>query len=315
MNMIEVNRLTKFYGGTRALYDMSFSVEKGEVLGFLGPNGAGKTTALSILTCLFPQTSGTATVAGYDVLEDPIKVKGNIGYLPEEISLYNDMVVYDYLRFVARLKGIPKKEIAENVSRAIDSTEISDVFRKEIKILSRGYIQRVGIAQALLGDPPILILDEPTIGLDPLQIISIRELIRGLSGERTIILASHILTEVSQVCNRIIIIDKGKLLAFDTPENLKKNVRRKDRLLITVKETDSEVEGVIAGLTGVTRVGEVGGSGSETTFMVESEEGMDIRSRLSREILERGYNLIELRSDAISLEEIFIELVTGREEG
>jgi ABC-2 type transport system ATP-binding protein len=314
MDMIEVNNLTKYYGPTAALKNISFTVKKGEILGFLGPNGAGKTTAMSILTCLFPPTSGTAKVSGYDVLEEPLSVKGQIGYLPENVCLYGDMVVRDYLKFAAELKGIQKKEITKNVDKVIGETEISGVAHRMIKKLSRGYLQRVGIAQALLNDPPILILDEPTIGLDPMQIISIRKLVKNLSGERTVILCSHILPEVSQITERVIIINEGELVAADTPENLTKRLKKSGRVSITVGGPESEIKKTISALSGVKGVKGGGKTPSGATFFVEQKPGGDIRADLSRAIVGKGYDLVELRSEEVSLEEIFIKLVTEEKE-
>ena len=281
---------------------------------FLFPNGAVNTTSISILTCLFPPTSCTAKFSCYDILEDPISVKGQIGYLPENVCLYSDMVVKDYLKFAAELKGIQKKEIPKSVDKVIGDTEIKGVAHRIIKKLSRGYLQRVGIAQALLNDPPILILDEPTIGLDPMQIISIRKLVKNLSGERTVILCSHILPEVSQITERVIIINEGELVAADTPENLTKKLKKSGKVSITVGGPESEIKKTISAVSGVKSVKESSKTPSGTTFFVEQKSGGDIRADISRAVVGKGYNLIELRQEEISLEEIFIKLVTEEKE-
>jgi ABC-2 type transport system ATP-binding protein len=314
MDMIEVKNLTKYYGSHAALKDVSFSVKKGETLGFLGPNGAGKTTTMSILTCLFPPTSGEASVAGYSVLEDPIEVKRQIGYLPENIYLYTDMTVLGYLKFVAEIKGIPKKARASAVEKVVDLTEIKGVAGRGIKKLSRGYLQRVGIAQALLADPPLLIFDEPTIGLDPMQIISIRNLIKSLAGQRTIIICSHILPEVSQVCGRVIIINEGELIAVDTPANLGRRMKGQGRVIITVDGPAAEVSKALAGVDGVTGVSrhETGPSG--TTFHVQSADDRDVRPSLAQAVVQKNFKLTELRSQDVTLEDIFIKLVTDETE-
>jgi ABC-2 type transport system ATP-binding protein len=314
MDMIEVKNLTKYYGSHAALKDVSFSVKKGETLGFLGPNGAGKTTTMSILTCLFPPTSGEASVAGYSVLEDPIEVKRQIGYLPENIYLYTDMTVISYLKFVAEIKGIPKKGRESAVEKVVGLTEISGVAKRSIKKLSRGYLQRVGIAQALLADPPLLIFDEPTIGLDPMQIISIRNLIKSLAGQRTIILCSHILPEVSQVCGRVIIINEGELIAVDTPANLGRRMKGQGRVIITVDGPAAEVTKTLAGVDGVTGVSKHETSPSGTTYHIQSVDDRDVRPSLAQAVVQKNFKLTELRSQDVTLEDIFIKLVTDETE-
>jgi len=314
MDMIEVHNLTKYYGPVAALKDVSFTVKKGEVLGFLGPNGAGKTTTMSILTCLFPPTEGEARVAGYNVLEEPIKVKEHIGYMPENISIYTDMIVSDYLSFVAEMKGVPSKRIKNDVDKAIASTELEDVAHRGIGKLSRGYLQRVGIAQALMGDPPVLILDEPTIGLDPMQIIAIRKLIESLAGERTIILCSHILPEVSQVCERVIIIDRGELVAVDTPGNLQKRLITTDRLKAVVSGARNKVEKSISGVSGVKEVNAGEETPVGTVYHVMLEPQAEIRAEIARAVVGGGFDLMELKSEDVTLEEIFINLVTEERE-
>ncbi len=314
MDVIYIKNLSKFYGPTKALDNISFTVKQGEVLGFLGPNGAGKTTIMSILTCLFPPTDGTVTVAGYDIYKESIEVNRSIGYVPESFSLYPDMRVKEYLRFVAEVKGIERKKIVESIDKVILDTDIADVFTKGIKKLSRGYLQRVGVAQALLGEPPILIFDEPTIGLDPMQIIAIRDLIKSLSGERTIILASHILSEVSQVTNRVIVIKEGRLIAEDTPENLTESMKSSGRIIVTVDGDESKVNKVIKKVGGVKGAKKIDESISGTTYHVEVIQDKDIKGELSKAIIEGGFNLVELRLEEVTLEDVFVKLVTKEEE-
>jgi len=314
MDMIEVKNLTKYYGPNAALRDVSFSVKQGEILGFLGPNGAGKTTTMSILTCLFPPTSGSARVAGFDVLEDPIEVKRQIGYLPENIYLYTDMTVAGYLAFVAEIKGIAKKERKAAVEKVIDLTEIDAMAGRGIKKLSRGYLQRVGIAQALLGDPPLLIFDEPTIGLDPMQIISIRNLIKSLAGQRTIILCSHILPEVSQVCGRVVIINEGEVVAIDTPANLGRRMKGRGRIIVTVQGPAADVAKVLEKVPGVTGVKQEDASLFGTTFLVQSGDDQEVRPDLAKAVVGNNFKLIELKAKDVTLEDIFIKLVTEETE-
>jgi ABC-2 type transport system ATP-binding protein len=314
MDMIEVKNLTKYYGPHAALKDVSFTVKKGETLGFLGPNGAGKTTTMSILTCLFPPTSGEARVAGFDVLEDPIKVKQQIGYLPENIYLYTDMTVLDYLGFVAEIKGIPKKDRQRAVKKVVDLAEIGGVSGRGIKKLSRGYLQRVGIAQALLGDPPLLIFDEPTIGLDPMQIIAIRNLIKSLAGERTIVLCSHILPEVSQVCGRVIIINDGELIAVDTPANLGRRMKGRGRVIITVQGPAPEITKTLSAVPGVAGITEKETGLFGTTYLVDSKDDREIKPELAKAVVQNNLKLIELKAQDVTLEDIFIKLVTEETE-
>ncbi|MDH5757777.1 MAG: ABC transporter ATP-binding protein, partial [Nitrospinota bacterium] len=252
--MIEVEHLTKKYGEARGINDVTFNVEKGEILGFLGPNGAGKTTTMRILTCFMPATSGTARVAGYDVFEDSLNVRRQIGYLPETVPLYTDMQVPIYLKFVAGLKDVPYREINTRVGDLMERVGLSHMAHKFIGELSKGYRQRVGLAQALINDPKVLVLDEPTIGLDPKQIIEIRSLIKGLAGERTIILSSHILPEVSAICKRIIIIDEGRVKAQDTPENLTTQLRVSDKVRARIGGPKEDVVKALWELEGVKNV-------------------------------------------------------------
>ena len=310
--MIEVENLTKAYGQQRAVDDISFSVDKGEVLGFLGPNGAGKTTLMRMLTCFFPPTSGKASVAGYDCFADSLEVRKRIGYLPERVPLYEDMSVKDYLAFVAGIKGTVARDIKSKVARTMADCNIDAVANKLIHDLSRGYRQRVGLAQALVNDPDILILDEPTVGLDPKQIKEIRKLIKELAGKRTVILSTHILPEVSMICDRVIIINDGKLVANDTPENLTTDLQKSARIFLQIAgATADEIEKELAQLPGIK-----GLSQDETQpdgahgFIVEVEEENNIRKTLHSMIFNKGWDLVEMRSVHMSLEDVFIKLVT-----
>jgi len=313
--VILVENLTKYYGTTIGIENLNFQVQKGEVLGFLGPNGAGKTTTLKILTCYLPPTAGTAKIFGYDILENPLEVRKKIGYLPEKTPLYTDMIVQEYLEFVGSLKGIPANRLKEDVSRVIEQCGLTDVYRRTIGKLSKGYQQRVGIAQAILSDPELLILDEPTIGLDPKQIIEIRELIKNLGKERTVILSSHILPEVSQVCNRIIVINRGKLVAVDTPENLRNRLRKSSVVIVKVRKSDEpgKISTLIKEIDGVLMVSEREASDSTQTFSIESSPQRDIRADIAKQLVTNGIDLLEIHVEELSLEDIFLKLVTDEE--
>ncbi len=310
--MIKVERLTKRYGSTTAVRNISFEVEKGEIVGFLGPNGAGKTTTMRILTGFLPPTEGTASVDGLDVQEQPIEVKRRIGYLPEIPPLYPEMTVRDYLEFVARLKGIAGADVAARVDAVIDRCSVGDVRGKLNGQLSKGYRQRVGLAQALIHDPDVLILDEPTAGLDPKQIIEVRELIRELGGDHTIILSTHILPEVSTTCGRVIIINEGKIEASDTPENLTARLQGHDSVWVEVDGPAEEVEAKIQGVQGVENISRATGQAGRAAWQVETGKDPAIRSELARAVIESGWGLYEIRSVGLSLEDIFLKL-TGAE--
>jgi len=309
--MIEAEKLTKYYDKVAAIEDVSFTVGKGEIVGFLGPNGAGKTTTMRILTGFLPPSSGTARVAGHDILTNSLQVRRRIGYLPEAVPLYTDMKVAAYLEFVAEVKGLERRERRRSVGQIMEKCRIVDVQRMLIGSLSRGYRQRVGIAQALLNNPEVLILDEPTVGLDPKQIIEIRQLIKELSGQSTIILSTHILPEVSMVCQRVIIINDGHIIAVDTPENLTARLQNSAKLLLTVDGPVGQVEEALTRLPGVLRVEPKDDARDATvSFVVESERSRDLRREVSRLIVDRGWGLLELRPADMTLEEIFIRLVT-----
>jgi ABC-2 type transport system ATP-binding protein len=311
--MINVNGLTKRYARNVAVDNISFEVPKGQIVGFLGPNGAGKTTTMRVLTCFLPPTSGTASVAGFDVLEQPLEVKRRIGYLPEAPPVYPEMEVAEYLSFVGSLKGLKGADLAKRVDEVAGRCAIADVKKKLIGKLSRGYRQRVGLAQAIIHNPDVLILDEPTSGLDPNQIIETRKLIRDLAGEHTIILSTHILSEVEQTCDHAIIINKGKLVAKDSVANLQNRVRGAESVLIAVEGRDGSPEPAVVqqrleGVAGVSRVLPRDHHGNLLMFEVESLKERPIRGDLARAVVEAGWNLNELRSAAMSLEEVFLEL-------
>jgi ABC-2 type transport system ATP-binding protein len=308
--MIEVDNLTKRYGRETAVNGVTFKVQKGEILGFLGPNGAGKTTTMRILTCFLPPTEGAAKVAGFDVFDDPIEVKKRIGYLPETPPLYPDMDVITYLDFTAKLKGIPKESRTARIDDVVERCRIGEVRRKLIGRLSKGYRQRVGLAQAILGNPDVLILDEPTAGLDPKQIIETRELIKGFGGTHTVILSTHILPEVSMTCGRVLIINKGRVVAEDTPENLTHRLRGAGALRLEVKGPSEAVFNALRLVQGVRGIRPRGEAHGGQVFEVESQPGVDIRAELARAVVEKGFDLLGLQEIGMSLEEIFLSLTT-----
>jgi len=308
--VIEVQHITKRYGRVTAVDDVSFRVERGEIFGFLGPNGAGKTTTMRILTGYMPATEGRAAVAGFDVFDKPIEAKKRTGYLPETPPLYPDMSVREYLDFVSRIKGVPSKERRERVAGVMQKTRIADMKDRHCGKLSKGYRQRVGIAQALIHNPEVLILDEPTAGLDPKQIIETRQLIRSLAGDHTIVLSTHILPEVSQTCQRVVIINKGRVVAIDTPDNLTARLRGAETMLVQVDAPGADVTTALAAIPGVTRVGVSEQRGAAGAFEVESEHGRDVRREIARSIVTNGWGLLELRPMRMSLEDIFLQLTT-----
>ena len=309
--MIEVQNLTKAYGPVTAVDHVSFTVNKGEILGFLGPNGAGKTTTMRILTGFMPATSGTARVAGYDVFQDSIEVRRHIGYLPEAPPLYPDMTVGAYLDFVLRIKNIPAERRAARIGDALEKTSLGDKRGQLIKRLSRGYKQRVGLAQALVHDPDVIILDEPTVGLDPKQIIEVRHLIKSLAGTHTIILSTHILPEVSMTCDRVVIINKGKIAAVDSPLNLTTQLKSGQRIQLEVQAPEKLLQELLAQIPGASRVQlDPPRSDGHLTATVEAAPGQDLRSQVAASVVEKGWPLYELRGVSMSLEDIFLELTT-----
>ena len=314
--MIKVEGLTKRYARTVAVDNISFEVEKGQIVGFLGPNGAGKTTTMRVLTCFLPPTWGTANVAGFDVQEHPLEVKRRIGYLPETPPVYPEMEVSEYLDFVGQLKGISSREIKSRVADVVERCALGDVRTRLIAKLSKGYRQRVGIAQAIIHNPDVLILDEPTSGLDPKQIIEIRELLRALAGDHTIILSTHILSEVEHSCERVIIISKGKLVAIDSVDNLTNRLRGSEAVALEVDAPDgrpnpTDVQQRLEQVAGVSRVVMKDSRDNRLLFEVESLQGRHIRAELARSVVNSGWNLNELRSVGLSLEDIFLQLTGG----
>jgi ABC-2 type transport system ATP-binding protein len=313
--MIEVEQLSKSYGPIKAIEDVSFVVEKGEILGFLGPNGAGKSTTMRILTCFMPPTSGTARIAGFDIFKDSLQVRRRIGYVPETAPLYTDMPVVSFLKFVGEIKGLSRRERLRQIGQVLDDCGIKDVQQRYIGKLSKGYRQRVALAQALLGSPEVLILDEPTIGLDPRQIIDIRQLIKGLAGRKTVILSTHILPEVSMTCQRVIIINRGRLVAVDTPENLTTKLQTSSRLLVRVEGPATDVVRALGTVSGVQTVKEDGvGPANTVTCVIESKKDLDVRKDIAAAVVRQNWGLLELRPVDLTLEEVFVRLVTEEKE-
>jgi ABC-2 type transport system ATP-binding protein len=307
--VIEVDHLSKRYGPVTAVDDVSFRVESGQILGFLGPNGAGKTTTMRILTGYMPATSGRATVAGYDVFEQPLEAKKRTGYLPETPPLYPDMTVREYLTFVAKIKGL-RAHIKDRVDAVMKRAWVADMADRHCAKLSKGYKQRVGLAQAIIHNPDVLVLDEPTAGLDPKQIIETRQLIRELAGTHTIVLSTHILPEVSQTCQRVVIINKGRVVAEDSPENLTHRMHGAATVIVQTDGPPAEAEAALRNVQGVTGVRAEAQAAALATFEVDSEKGADVRRELAAAIVTRGWGLTELRPLRMSLEEIFLTVTT-----
>jgi ABC-2 type transport system ATP-binding protein len=315
--MITVKNLSKRYARTTAVDQISFEVAKGQIVGFLGPNGAGKTTTMRVLTCFLPPSAGTATVAGFDVLEQPLEVKKRIGYLPETPPIYPEMETAEYLRFVGKLKGLRGPELQKRVDYVSERCAVADVKNKLLGKLSKGYRQRVGLAQAIIHNPDVLILDEPTAGLDPKQINETRDLIKDLAGEHTIILSTHILPEVEQTCEQVVIINKGKLVATDSVKNLESRARGAESVIVEIAGRNGNMDASVAQhkleqVPGVSKVLSKGQKDNRVAFEVESQKGRMIRGDLARAVVESGWDLNELRPAAMSLEEIFLQL-TGSE--
>ncbi len=308
--MIQVEHLTKHYGPKVAIDDVSFSVAKGEVLAFLGPNGAGKTTTMRILTASMPATSGSVRVAGYDCFDQPREVKHAIGYLPEVPPLYTEMTVSEYLTFVGRIKGIEPERLSSALDRTLEQLSLGEVRGRLIANLSRGFKQRVGLAQALIHDPQVLILDEPTVGLDPKQIIEIRQLIKALAGSRTIILSTHILPEATAVAQRVVIIHEGRIVAEDSQDQLSTRLRRSEKVSLTLKHPPPDARERLQTLPGVLSIHQEG----PATFLVEAELGHDLRDDLARFAVRNDWGLLELKLVTMTLEDVFLRL-TQHEEG
>lgn len=315
--MIKVEGLTKRYARTVAVDGISFEVGKGQIVGFLGPNGAGKTTTMRILTCFMPPSAGSANVAGFDVMAAPQEVKKRIGYLPETPPLYPEMEVSEYLHFVGQLKGVPKSDLGRRVQEVSERCSVADVSSKLISKLSKGYRQRVGLAQAIIHNPDVLILDEPTSGLDPKQIIETRDLIKSLAGDHTIILSTHILQEVEAMCEEVIIISKGRLVASDSVSNLTRRLQGTEMVAVGVAPRNgaapaaADVQRKLEQVSGVARVLAGAATDEQSMFEVESLPGRNVRADLARAVVESGWNLVELRPAAVSLEEVFLQLTGG----
>lgn len=307
--MIKVDHLAKRYADVYAVDHISFEVKQGEILGLLGPNGAGKTTTMRILTCYMPATSGTATVAGYDVFRDSIDVRKNIGYLPENVPLYPEMRVREYLSFRAKLKNLPYRERKVKIGECIEKCRIADVQNQIIGTLSKGYRQRVGLADTLVHDPKILILDEPTIGLDPNQIRQVRQLIKELGEKHTILLSTHILPEVEMLCGRVIIINKGKIVAMDTPSNLADQLRSGNNITLEVRGVGEKIKNALSAINGVKKI-VWHEKGELNNYNVEAERGMDIREDVFTSIVKNNGVIREMKQTPITLEEIFHQITT-----
>lgn len=310
--MIQVDHLSKYFGTIPAVQDISFRVEKGEIVGFLGPNGAGKTTTIRMLNGFFPPTSGSARIDGLDVFDRSLEIRKRLGYLPENVPLYKEMRTDGYLGFVADVKGVPRKELPKEVDRVTERCGLHEVRKQFVGKLSKGFQQRVGIAQAILNDPDILILDEPTIGLDPKQIIEIRELMKSFAGYKTVILSSHILPEVSMICQRVVIMNEGRIVAEDTPEGLAGKDSRK--ILLQVKGPRADVLARIETLPGIAGAS-VRDTSADHTFQydLEMEPGRDVRDAIAESIVGGGWSLLEMKTIRPSLEDIFVRLVTEEE--
>jgi ABC-2 type transport system ATP-binding protein len=312
--LIEVQNLTKRYGRFTAVDDVSFRVERGEIFGFLGPNGAGKTTTMRILTGYMPATDGKAFVAGFDIFDQPVEAKRRIGYLPETPPLYPDMTVGEYLTFVAKIKGVPSGDRKARIKQVMERTWIGEMSSRHCSKLSKGYRQRVGLAQALIHNPDVLILDEPTAGLDPKQIIETRQLIKELAGDHTVVLSTHILPEVSQTCERVVIINRGKVVAVDTPDNLTARLRGSETMYVQIDSGGGDAGRALASIAGVTRVVESDRRDGVVGYEVDSERGQDVRRDLARAVVNNGFGLLELRPMRMSLEQVFLSLTTEESE-
>ena len=308
--MVEVENLTKYYGNFPAIEDVSFEVKRGEIVGFLGPNGAGKTTTMRIITGFLPPTSGTASVAGYDLVDKSREARAHIGYLPETVPLYTDMTVESYLGFMGTIRGMDSKRIKVRTGEVIDACRLGDYRRSHIGKLSKGFRQRVGIAQAVLHEPDVLILDEPTIGIDPIQVVETRQLIKDLSGSHTVILSTHILPEVSMLCNRVLIIHEGSIVAEDTPRDLANKLQGVERLEAEVQGPPAEVAEALGKIRGVREVAIATDNPNHNIFKIQARRGLDLRPTVSRIIVNNGWSLLNLQLVSMSLEEIFLKLTT-----
>ncbi len=313
--MIEVKNVTKKYGNFIAVNNISFNIEKGEIVGLLGPNGAGKSTTMNIITGFIEQTEGEIVVGGYNILKNPKKAKKQIGYMPEGVPLYNELTVKEFINYMADLKQVAKKEKKEKIQKVIEQTHLQNVQNKLIKNLSRGYKQRVSMAGALVGDPEILILDEPTVGLDPKQITEIRNLIKELGKTHTIIISSHILSEISQICNKVIIINSGKIIAQDTPKKLEEKVKKQNQLSVTIEDKETKVEEITKQIQGIQEMKLVKDNEDGTKeYIITADENQDIRKEIFEKYAKSGITIFELKKNEATLEDAFINLIGEKQE-
>lgn len=310
--MIEVKNVTKKYGNFVAVDNISFNIKEGEIIGLLGPNGAGKSTTMNMITGFIEQTEGEIIIDGYDMLKKPKKAKKEIGYMPEGVPLYTDLTVKEFVSYMAQIKKVDRKIRKEQIEKTIEETGLKDVEKKLIKNLSRGYKQRVSMAGALVGKPKILILDEPTVGLDPKQITEIRELIKKLGKTHTVILSSHILSEVSQICNKVIIINKGKIVAIDTPQNLENAVSKNNNIYVTIEDPENKIETVKDKIEGIKDIKLVATNDDGTKhYCIESEGEKDLRKTIFAEFAKENITIYEIKKQDVTLEDAFIELIEG----
>ena len=313
--MIQVENITKKYGSFTAVNDISFEIEEGEIVGFLGPNGAGKSTTMNMITGFIEPTSGKIIVDGYNISKKPKKAKRQIGYMPEGVPLYTDLTVKEFVTYMAELKGVPKKERKEKVEKALEDTGLIDVKNKLTRNLSRGYKQRVSMAGALVSNPKVIILDEPTVGLDPKQVTEIRALIKNLGKEHTVILSSHILSEVSQICNRVIIINKGKIIAIDTPENLEKKVVRDNTVYVTVEDLENKMDSVKDKLENVQEIKLIEENEDKTKkYKITADDGVDLRKNIFDTFAKEEITIFEMKKSDVTLEDAFMQLINSQDE-
>ena len=314
--MIEVKEVTKYFGSFPAITDISFTVERGEIVGFLGPNGAGKSTTMKVITGFLPPSKGTATVAGYDIVSESLDARRHIGYLPETVPLYTEMTVREYLGYMGKIRGMSSDRIRSRTDDVIEICHLEDYYSSIIGKLSKGFRQRVGVAQAIIHEPDVLVLDEPTIGIDPIQVVETRQLIKDLGGEHTLIVSTHILPEVSQICERVIVIHEGQIVAIDEPQNLARTLVGSERVDLQVKGPQQEVLKELAGVDGVRDVSRINiERGEIPQYRVESELGEEIRASLAKAVVDAGWELHRLNAVVMSLEEIFLRLTTEEEDG
>jgi ABC-2 type transport system ATP-binding protein len=310
--MIQASGLTHFYGPNLAIQDVNFGVEKGEILGFLGPNGAGKTTTMRILTGYMPPTRGKVLLDGFDVVEQSLQARRKIGYLPETVPLYTDMTVSGYLKYMGTLRGMPPKNIKRRVSEVVDICRLGDYHKTIIGKLSKGFRQRVGVAQAIIHEPEVLVLDEPTIGIDPIQVVETRRLIQDLGKAQTVVLSSHILPEVSMICQRVMIIHEGHIVAEDTPDNLAQRLQGVNRLEVEVSGPREDVQSALGKIQGVSEVAYRSNQG-RNIYLIQAQGGQDLRDEISRAVVTNGWSLLSMQMVGMSLEEIFLKLTTHEE--